>query len=359
MSTTLNEYKIDAGNYKRLDGAGGENQSWRNTTGTPIVSVTPNEEGNLVAGLYTLTFATGSVVPGVSATCLIASADPKNPNINLSPGVAVVLDGSTPNKGVIRGLSIVFSSSGSFNEGWTAKAYIGAYFVAPSTETRVTAFGTQDAGAISPAQRLAIRNDGDTIGIDCSVKIVNKARFKHTNGTPFTKMYQLQLNPTADTDTLGKAVAFSNYTPGSPKTIDMTVGGTGYTMVNLNTGQSHPGGAALVIDGVTPYKFADGTKYQGVVIILDTSIVDNTPTATIYVSDGAQFVEIAPDVAGVPGTWQPGTTALTLTQDGGSNPGEIGVGLTAFYHTRFKSGGAATPALNMRLWAAIYQAKGV
>jgi len=358
MSTQLNEYMIDAGAYKRLDGAGGENQSWRNTTGTPIVSVAPNTEGNLIAGIYNISFATGSVVPGVSATALIGCSDPKNPNINTSPGVTVNLNGSTANKNVIRGLDIVFSSSGSFNESWAGKVYVGAYFVSPSQETRVTAFGTQDAGVTSAAQRLAIRNDGSTIGIDCSVKIVNKARFKHTNGTPFLKMWQVQANPTADTDLLGRAVTFSNYVP-SPKTIDMQVGGIGYTMVNLNTGLTHPNGAALIIDGVTPYKFIDGSKYQGVVIILDMSIVDNTPTATIYISDGAQFVEIAPDISGTPGTWQAGTTPLTLTEDGGSNPGEIGPAETAFYWQRFKSGGAATPDLNMRMWAAVYVAKGV
>ena len=95
----------------------------------------------------------------------------------------------------------------------------------------------------------------------------------------------------ADADLLGKAVTFSNYTPGSPKTIDMQVGGVGYNMVNLNTGVTHSGGTALEIDGVTPYKFADGTKYQGVVIILDPTIVDNTPTATIYIADGAQLYD--------------------------------------------------------------------
>jgi len=96
-----------------------------------------------------------------------------------------------------------------------------------------------------------------------------------------------------------------------------------------------------------------------VVIILDTSIVDNTPTATIYISDGAQFVETAPDVSGVPGTWQAGTTQLELTEDGGTTQGEIGPGNTAFYWQRFKSGGAATPDLNIRLWSAVYVTKGV
>jgi len=86
----------------------------------------------------------------------------------------------TANKNVIRGLNVVFSSSGSFNEGWQGKIYVGAYYKSPD-EIRATAFGTQDAGATSAAQRLAIRNDGSTIGIDCSVKIVNKARFNSDN----------------------------------------------------------------------------------------------------------------------------------------------------------------------------------
>lgn len=358
MSTTLNEYKIYSATYKRLDGGGGEDESWRNIVGTPVISIITNGEGNLLAGLYTLTFATGSVVPGVTATCKINSADPKNPNINLV-GVTVQIDGSTLNINVIRGLSIVFSSSGSFTESWSAEVYVGAYYDAVPGVERVTAFGTIDAGDTSDEERLAIRNDGSTIGIDCSVQIVNKTRFVHTNGTPFAKMYQLQLNPTADADLDGEPVTFSNYTAGSPKTIDMQVGGVGYNMENLNTGESHPGGAALEIDGTTPYKFADGTKYQGVVIVLSTTIVDNTPTADIFISDGAQFVEIAPDLSGAAGTWQDGTTNLELTEDGGSNPGEIGPANTAFYWQRFKCGGAATPDLNMRLWAAIYVAKGV
>ena len=94
-------------------------------------------------------------------------------------------------------------------------------------------------------------------------------------------------------------------------------------------------------------------------IILDPTITDNSDTATIYIADGAQFVEIAPDVSGVPGTWQAGTTQLVLTEDGGGTAGEIGPGNTAFYWQRFKSGGAATPDLNIRLWSAVYVAKGV
>jgi len=358
MSTIINEYKLDGGTYYSLNGGGGENKSWRNITGTPIISVTPNGEGNLIAGIYTITFATGSVTPGTNANALVSCDDPHNPNINQS-GITVSLDGSTAANNVIQGLNIVFSDSSSFAENWEAKIYVGSYWKSStSEEISVTCLHAQDAGVTTDGERLCLKNDGTTVAIDCSVMVVNKARFKNTNQRVFKSLTQRQYNPTADDNNNGASVTLANFQTGTPNTVDLLVGGVGYNMTDLNTGNQHNNGAALKADGVTPYMFNAGTKYQGIVIVLDANIASSGPTATLWISDGAQFIELAPDVSGAAGTWQNGTTKLTLTEDGKTS-GEISAGGAAFFWFRFKSGGTATPDRNQRTWTFVYEAKGV
>ena len=73
--------KDDLDYYYKLDGGDGEGISWRNTTGSPIVSITPNKDGQLVAGFYRIRFQTGSVTPGVAATVIVDCPQENNPNI--------------------------------------------------------------------------------------------------------------------------------------------------------------------------------------------------------------------------------------------------------------------------------------
>ena len=70
----LNLYKIDNGNYVSLK------LNFRNIVGTPIQDVKVKGEGNLLPGIYHLTFS--SVSPGSTATCHIDVIEPKHPYEN-------------------------------------------------------------------------------------------------------------------------------------------------------------------------------------------------------------------------------------------------------------------------------------
>ncbi len=93
-----------------------------NTVGTPLVSVVADADGRAIADVYSLTFA--AVTPGVSADVSVSPSSPNNP---YSATHTVDLDGVTEYKDIIPGLTLVFSSSGSFTGSWTATVNTGEF----------------------------------------------------------------------------------------------------------------------------------------------------------------------------------------------------------------------------------------
>lgn len=120
-------------------------------TGTPLTSAAVSSAWTLMPDSYNLTFS--SVVAGVSATVTVACTNPNNPNDsdNLGGTHAVDLDGVTEYTDIIRGLTLVFSDSGSFTNSWTVTLKCGrAYGVQPG-------FGS-DASRTGTGQRIRVKN---------------------------------------------------------------------------------------------------------------------------------------------------------------------------------------------------------
>lgn len=353
MATVLNCYYVDGGVWYRLDAGSGSGKSWRNTNGTPIVSVTPNQERLLVAGIYKITV---SSVTGTSAVINVeAQGDdaPKNPVTQ--SGITVTNDGTTANKNVIPGLSIVFDIAATSDVGYI---YVGSYYDG-AAENDVVNFGTVDAGNYGPdstGRKIYVKNDGTYDVTEAQVRIINAVRIEQDYPQrPFYKTYQnFDYNPIKHSSTSGVPVTFANVGGG---TCDVLLDGStfhvqevGGTYSGLSTG--------LNMDDSTIYEVTDNTSTFpiGWRFVLSSSL-QGTDTAVLHVHDGGEHVEIAPDVSGAPGTWQDGTTALTIGDSGGID-GDIAVGDSGIFWIRFHPASSTTPDLNMRLFTIVTKARG-
>lgn len=331
----------------------GLEESFRSSVGTPIIAIRKRGNFQQRSDIYRLTFS--AVVPGTSATCHVATDQPHNPSRN-TPGVAVVLDGTTWNANVIEGLEIQFSSSGSFTSAWAAQVFYGSFWdTVALTENHILDVGTVVAGNTTTAKRIKVKNDGADLGASCTIRAVNGVRIKNDQAIdrPFTKMEYTTVSQTVNFSP-GYAISFANKV-GS--VIDIKVDGLNRDVKRVDTGVVFPGGAAVPADGVVLLEWTTG-PLTGLRFILSSSVA-NADTATIFVSNGAQYVEIAPDVSGVAGTWQAGTTPLTLTQDGGSQTGEIAAAAAAFFHRRVKTIATDSPVGNQRHAQLVTEALGV
>jgi len=348
MAANLRLYSLKGGTYFLLE------ESKRDTVGTAIISVAKAGDNLQRSGIWTLTFNT--VVPGVSATCVVTATDPHDPSNNPS-GTSVVLDGSTVHYDVIEGLALVFSSSGSFNSSWTSVVYYGVFYDSSDSSTNsILRNGIIVAGNSSTPERISVRNDGSDLSASTTVQVVNGVRFVATSGDPFVLIDHTDVNPTANFSP-GYAITFANKVSGSPDTIDILIDGGTYDVERIDTGASYPGGAGVPMDGTTVLEWTSGSL-SGVRFVLATSTA-NTDTATIYVSDMARLIQVAPDLSGSPGTYQAATTPLQLTEDGGSNPGEIAASNVAFFWIKTVTLGTDTPVGNERFARVILKGLGV
>lgn len=347
MAANLRLYTIKGGTYFLLE------ESLLNVVGTPLISVAKAGNGLQRSGLWTLAFNT--VVPGVSAVCVVTCDAPHDPSI--STGVAVALDGTTVHKGVIEGLGLVFSSSGSFNSSWTGKVYYGEFHdVADNSDNATLNAGIVVAGASSSAKRIACRNDGGDQAASCTVRVVNGVRNVPLSGTPIVSIDYTDVSQ-APNMSPGYLMTFANKVTGPPATIDVLIDGGTFDIQRLDTGDVFPGGAGVPMDGTTVLLFLSGSL-AGLRFVLASSTA-NTDQERLYVSDGARLWKIAPDLGGSPGTYQPATTALQLTEDGGSTPGQLLPSNTAFFWTQLVTLGTDSPVGNERFTRFIVEGLGV
>jgi hypothetical protein len=346
VSANLKLKKLRSATYFSLE------ESFRNVVGTPVISCVQSGNGLQRAGIYTLTFT--AVTPGGTGTVHIATPDPHNPSRD--PGGKVVnLDGATVYDNIIEGLRLVFSDGGAFNDSWTATVYYGAFYdSADATEQSVLNEGVVEAGTTVGTDRVVVENVGGDLSASSTVRVVNGVRYVNSGSSiPFTKIDYTEVSQTANFDP-GYGISFANSATG---VIDIRVDGLTYDVKRIDTGVIFPGGAGVPRDSLTVLEWTAG-PLTGLRFVLNTSTA-NGSTATIYVADGARFIELAPDVSGSAGTWQAGTTPLTLTEDGGAIIGEIGAGTRAFFHQRVKSLSTDSPVGNQRHWRYILRGLGV
>lgn len=302
---------------------------FENTINAPINSISWLENGEAIAGAYTVA-ATGAST--VNVTC----EDPKNEHVGT--GITVTADDATVNKNVVPGVGIVFSSS--LASGWTAKVSVGALMDGAGATSRRLNVGTVQSGTTSTQRQIAARNVGTN---DSSDTYVYALPGMFVDGVDVAD-WVLIVRPHSSTSRHALAtpgdyvLTFSDFQTGSPDTCDVYVNKDG-------------GGANKAIEDAK----MDGTVYEhGVSGYIDAGdylpgmafAFTNDPgdptskTFTIYVRESDDWCELAPDVTGAPGTWQ--APPLQLTESGEST-GVITASGHALFWMRMDVPGAAQP----------------
>lgn len=286
--------------------------SSRNVVGVPLVAVTriaQREEGSNVpiAGVFRFTMVTDASV-SVEA---VDGGDIKSPEL-FSGTHAVVADGASQNWNLIPGLSIILAVSAVAGD--IFEIGVGCYWDATnSTWARMAPMDLVASGATSEERTFSALND--TTSVQCNTQIVatNSARVINgqTPSRPFEAFRQTGLlNPVADTDFLGRAITFDDLVSGTPNTVTLLVSGIGFDVYDVTNDAIMANGVGLKCDGTTIYRFADTTDLCSCEFILSDALAA-TDTATIFVSDGGDFVQISDGLT----DFLAGTTPVYLTSD--------------------------------------------
>ena len=306
---------------------------FENTISAPINSISWLDDGGAIAGDYTVA-ATGAST--VNITC----SDPKNEHVQT--GKTVVADDATVNKDVVPGVGIVFSSS--LASGWTAKVSIGGFMAGDGSVARRLNVGTIEAGNMSTQRRIAAVNVGSESSSDTEVYALPGIFIEGVDVEDWIKFIKNHTDPSRHAlATPGDyELSFSDYQSGSPDTCDVNVdkdgGGANKAIEDADMDET------MYQYGVTGY--IDGGDYlPGMSIALLDNGDPSAKTFMVYVREGDDWIEFAPDVTGSPGTWQSGP--LTLTESGETS-GTITSSGYAYFWVRVNVPGSASPG-DMRL----------
>lgn len=306
---------------------------FENTISTPIVSISWLDNGEAVAGDYT-------VAATAATTVNVTPEDSKNPYPQT--GKTVIADSATVNKDVVPGVGIVFSSA--LANGWTGKVSVGAFMAGDGSTSRRFNVGTVESDDMSAQRRIAARNVGSEDSSETEVYALPGLFVDGTDVDDYIEWVKNHTDPARHAlATPGDyVITFADYQSSTPDTVDVYVNKDG-------------GGAVKCIEDAK----LDGTLYQyGVAGYIDGSdalpgmqiaLFDNgdptSKTFTVRVREGDDWVEFAPDVTGSPGTWQAGP--LTLTELGETS-GTVTAGGHALFWIRVSVPGSASPG-DMRL----------
>lgn len=288
----------------------------------PIVSASPNNSGEAIADVYSLTFANIDTVAN-TATVFVNTQSPNNPFRN-QVGIGIIIDGATVHKNVIPGVDLVFSGSGAFVNTWAATVKVGSY---------LGTFAAYGAGAGTPgaAIRHQVENQDSGAAALCKARLINmviqvkKVGSIFSEVRPFAESAVEKVAGGGSERVMPYAITTLSVVAGVSASI--RVDGAVVNVKNLDTSVET---ASNDLELGELYRITSGPLI-GVEFKLDTSI-SNASTANILVFE-PRYVEIAPDVAGVAGTW--GVSDVDLTQ-AGQTVGTIQPGAVAYYHIRAK-----------------------
>lgn len=282
-----------------------------NTNGTPITSAVFTGDGRAIADEYDLTFS--SVVASTSATVTVAPSSPNNP---YAGNTNVLLDNTTVYEDIVPGVALKFSAAGGFTGAWTATLNVGEFL------GTFDAFGG-GAGTPSTGVRHRALNDGTGAVSDAKATLLTIAKWVKKTGDVFDTV-----RPFAEGAVEKQAGGGSNQVvpyvitisatagAGSGKTCTVSVGGVAFpasSLRDLSTGVAQGGTNVKAISPGHFYEVILG-DLSGVQFAIDADAA-NGDTANLLVFE-SRFIQIAPDVAGVAGTWD--TADVVLTQSGQS-----------------------------------------
>jgi hypothetical protein len=318
--------------------------SSRNVTGASLSSATKidfHDEGAMsaIAGVYRFTMESSTEV----SVEIVSNFDTKNPLI-YSGNRTVVADGSTPNYNLLPGWAVIISGTPVTEDVFEIGP--GCYWDSSNQVWyRALSIGPVIPGFATTEKELIVKNISGGSITNSMVLATNAARVENdqTATRPFFTFRLIEdLNPTADSDLDGRAVTFDNL---SGSTVDILIDGSPIDVYDLAAGSLIPDGEGLGCNGTSIYKFADGTPLQGIEFILSADLAE-TDTATIYVSDGGDSVELAT----AEGSFVSGPTGITLTEDEQVDGTVTDDGEVTF-RLRIKPGSSETTDLNLRSYS--------
>lgn len=283
-----------------------------NDTGTPVDSAVSNGDGRAIADVYSLDF--NSVTPGVSADVTVSASSPNNPYHGQTH--TVDLDGVTEHKEVIPGVTLVFDDAGGFGNSWAATINVGEFL------GTFDAFGG-GAGVPSAGVRHRVLNDGTGAVSDAKGTLLPLVKWVKMIGEPISAIRNFA-EGAVEKQAGGGSARIMPYVltvdtvagAGVSKTCTVKIDGVAFpasSLRDLSTGVAQSGALVKAVNPGHFYRVILG-DLTGLEFAISADVSDGDE-ANILIFD-SRFIQIAPDVAGVAGTW--GTADVTLTQSGQS-----------------------------------------
>jgi len=321
--------------------------SWRNVNGSAVLVVTwllEDDPGYQAprAGIYSFTVLSGVATVMMQA---LSNLDAGNPLLATLP---IVADGVSENLNLIPGVSVILAPD--LQAGDQFDIGINNYLDTDlASWYPVLSFGPRVTGFTSTERIFLATNISLGTLTDCLLVATNAVRVVNDVSVfvPFEQFRQVGiLNPTADDDLSGLEVTFDNFEEGTPNTVDILVDGETIDIYDVDADDVIPEGVGLNCDGTTVYRFADGTKYQSVEFVLSADL-EETDTATLFVSDGGASIEIAQVVSETVGEFISGPSCIVLTESGQAD-GTVTSDGDAGFAVRIRPPGDGTTDLNQR-----------
>lgn len=328
--------------------------NWRNLYGNPVLyaDVLSGAEGDnqRIAGVFRIT-----LMDIDQCMCeAVHFGDYHSPV--LWDGIKeMVADGTTVNANLVPGIGITLS--GEAIEGDQFEIGIGCYWDAVAgTWFRGLPMDLLVSGYDSAERRLAIRNVSGRTQCNCVIVGTNAMRLENdqTASRPFAQFRQVgMLNPTADTDASGTQISFADLVEGTPNTVSILVAGLPANIYDVANDTMISSGIGLLCDGSTVYRFPDGYPNQGGEFVLSPDL-EVTDTATLFVSDGGDFLMIA----AYDGDFVPGTSGIWITSSGAPE-GVVAADSTVEFRIKLASLSEADLSFNPRLFSLRVQSNAV
>lgn len=319
--------------------------SSRPVVGTPLVSVVIADSlgvNTLPCGVFRFTMAseTSVLIEAVSAF------DVKNPAL-FTNTMTVIADGVTENLNLLPGVAVILSDNAVAGDQF--EIGVGCYWDS-ATLAWVHALPLDIAvsGNVGASRLLHAKNDSGTTQCNCQAVVTNAMWITNAQSPsrPFLSFEQTGLlSPAAHDDLAGKAVTFDDLVDGLPNTVSILVDGASIDVYDVSNDETIAGGAGLKCDGYTVYRFADSTDYQSGQFVLSADL-EESDTAIVYVSDGGDFIEIS-DMFN---DFVIGSSAVYLTQNGAPE-GVVQDGESVTFAVRVNAPSDASVDLNQRLFS--------
>ncbi len=307
-----------------------------NTSGAESYAL---DNGETIGGDYAITVKAGSV----SGSDLILKPRHESPShyLNTSLYEIAVVMGSAYEDTIVPGARLKLAASGILDT-WTTTVRMGDYQ------------GIFDAGITTDAGvRRAAKNVVARVLLGCQAVVYPVPTLVETAGTG--GLMRVQAYSTACVEkvtsgtTAGYVWAFSGYSSG-PNTIDALVDGVALNVNDLSTTPATAQTTAGLSRDGREYEITGGLSgaLNGIRFKVNSNAANGDGCHVLIHKDS--YLKIAPDVAGVAGTYVDPGTAITLTDPSQGTAGRIPASGASYYWRKLVVPGTASSQRNPVPW---------